>query len=58
MTEPTTIPTEVYDDALTLWNYHRPDHEPRPCSVGVGLGSHDPASRSTPLRCSTEYVQV
>ncbi|MEJ3741720.1 YdcF family protein [Actinomycetes bacterium KLBMP 9797] len=24
-----------------LWNYHDMRHEPRPCDVGIGLGSHD-----------------
>lgn len=29
------------DDARTVWHHHLMGHEPRPCSVGVGLGSHD-----------------
>lgn len=24
-----------------IWDYHQVHHEPRPCSVAVGLGSHD-----------------
>ncbi|MFH9365453.1 YdcF family protein [Streptomyces anulatus] len=28
-------------DAQLLWDYHQMHHEPRPCSVAIGLGSHD-----------------
>jgi len=35
------ISAQVWQDAQTLWNFHRMHHEPRPCSVGIGLGSHD-----------------
>jgi len=28
-------------DARLIWGYHRMGHEPRPCSAGIGLGSHD-----------------
>ncbi|MFI5630792.1 ElyC/SanA/YdcF family protein [Streptomyces sp. NPDC051664] len=28
-------------DAQRLWNFQQMHHEPRPCSVGIGLGSHD-----------------
>lgn len=28
-------------DAETIWNYHRLNHHLHPCSVGIGLGSHD-----------------
>jgi len=28
-------------DVETLWKYHDMRHEPRPCDVGIGLGSHD-----------------
>jgi uncharacterized SAM-binding protein YcdF (DUF218 family) len=28
-------------DALVLWDFQRMGHAPRPCSVAVGLGSHD-----------------
>lgn len=39
------IPDVVSDqhraDADFLWDYHQMHHEPRPCSVGIGLGSHD-----------------
>ena len=35
------ISAQAWQDAQTLWNFHRMHHEPRPCSVGIGLGSHD-----------------
>ncbi|MFJ8697247.1 YdcF family protein, partial [Streptomyces roseolilacinus] len=35
------ISAEVWADAQVLWDYQRMGHEPRPCSVGIGLGSHD-----------------
>jgi hypothetical protein len=28
-------------DARLIWGYHHMGHEPRPCSAGIGLGSHD-----------------
>ncbi|MFC9123108.1 YdcF family protein [Streptomyces sp. NPDC057067] len=28
-------------DAQLLWDYHQMHHEPRLCSVAIGLGSHD-----------------
>ncbi|MEU3492188.1 YdcF family protein [Kitasatospora cineracea] len=28
-------------DAQTIWDYHQMHHDLRPCSVAVGLGSHD-----------------
>ncbi|MFI9805053.1 YdcF family protein [Streptomyces sp. NPDC052301] len=28
-------------DAQLLWDYQQMHHEPRPCSVAIGLGSHD-----------------
>lgn len=36
-----SLPANVYNDALTLWNYHRLDHRLRPVDVAIGLGSHD-----------------
>lgn len=30
-----------WQDARILWNYHRMDHELRPCAVGIALGSND-----------------
>ncbi|MFE1989225.1 YdcF family protein [Streptomyces mirabilis] len=35
------ISAQAWADARLLWDYHRMHHEPRPCSVAVGLGSHD-----------------
>ncbi|GAA4588637.1 YdcF family protein [Planotetraspora phitsanulokensis] len=35
------IPDDLRTDVATLWDYHDMHHEPRPCDVGVGLGSHD-----------------
>ncbi|MER5523346.1 YdcF family protein [Streptomyces sp. NPDC002677] len=35
------IPVQAWADARLLWDYHRMHHTPRPCSVAVGLGSHD-----------------
>ncbi|MFJ7947376.1 YdcF family protein [Streptomyces sp. NPDC096354] len=35
------ISTESWADAHRLWDFHQMHHEPRPCSVAVGLGSHD-----------------
>jgi len=28
-------------DTQLIWAYHQMGHQPRPCSVGIGLGSHD-----------------
>ncbi|KIF74538.1 hypothetical protein QR77_12210 [Streptomyces sp. 150FB] len=35
------ISARVWADARRLWGYHLMRHEPRPCSVAIGLGSHD-----------------
>ncbi|MFC0866323.1 YdcF family protein [Sphaerimonospora cavernae] len=35
------LPQTVKSDLRTLWDYHDMHHEPRPCDIGVGLGSHD-----------------
>lgn len=35
------IDDEQLRDALLIWNYHQMGHAPRPCSVAIGLGSHD-----------------
>ncbi|MFC9339376.1 YdcF family protein [Streptomyces sp. NPDC057020] len=35
------ISTQDWSDARTLWVFQQMGHEPRPCSVGIGLGSHD-----------------
>jgi uncharacterized SAM-binding protein YcdF (DUF218 family) len=35
------ISTQSWADARRLWDYHQMGHAMRPCSVAVGLGSHD-----------------
>ncbi len=35
------ISTQNWADTRRLWDYHQMGHTPRPCSVGIGLGSHD-----------------
>ncbi|MGX1836979.1 YdcF family protein [Streptomyces diastaticus] len=35
------ISEDERDDARLIWEFHRMGHEPKPCSVAVGLGSHD-----------------
>ncbi|MEE1758174.1 YdcF family protein [Streptomyces sp. SP18BB07] len=35
------ISAQAWADARLLWEYHRMHHDPRPCSVAIGLGSHD-----------------
>ncbi|MFD6987696.1 YdcF family protein [Streptomyces sp. NPDC059943] len=35
------IPAEAWADARRLWDYHQMGHSLRPCSVAIGLGSHD-----------------
>ncbi|MGW9494845.1 YdcF family protein [Streptomyces prasinus] len=35
------ISTQAWDDAQQLWDFQQMGHEPRPCSVAIGLGSHD-----------------
>ena len=35
------ISTQDWADTQRLWDYHQMGHTPRPCSVAVGLGSHD-----------------
>jgi uncharacterized SAM-binding protein YcdF (DUF218 family) len=30
-----------WQDAELIWDYHQMGHEPRPCDVAIGLGSHD-----------------
>ncbi|MFD4373994.1 YdcF family protein [Streptomyces sp. NPDC058486] len=35
------ITAQDWQDARILWDFQRMGHEPRACSVGVGLGSHD-----------------
>lgn len=35
------ISDQSWADAKLLWDYHQMHHELRPCSVAIGLGSHD-----------------
>ncbi|MFI6248481.1 YdcF family protein [Streptomyces sp. NPDC051016] len=35
------ISEQVETDARLLWDYHQMGHALRPCSVAIGLGSHD-----------------
>ncbi|MFJ2476355.1 YdcF family protein [Streptomyces sp. NPDC087659] len=35
------ISAQSWADAQLLWEFQQMHHEPRPCSVGIGLGSHD-----------------
>ncbi|MFD0055463.1 YdcF family protein [Streptomyces sp. NPDC127168] len=35
------ISTQNWADTRRLWDYHLMGHTPRPCSVAIGLGSHD-----------------
>lgn len=35
------ISAQAWADAQTLWDFQRMGHKLRPCSVAVGLGSHD-----------------
>ncbi|MDX3067823.1 YdcF family protein [Streptomyces scabiei] len=35
------ISTQAWADARRLWDYHQMGHAPQPCSVAIGLGSHD-----------------
>ncbi|MCZ4508308.1 YdcF family protein [Streptomyces sp. ActVer] len=35
------ISTQAWADAQRLWDFQQMGHEARPCSVAIGLGSHD-----------------
>jgi uncharacterized SAM-binding protein YcdF (DUF218 family) len=35
------ISEQAWHDAQVLWDFQLMKHEPRPCSVAIGLGSHD-----------------
>jgi uncharacterized SAM-binding protein YcdF (DUF218 family) len=35
------ISTQEWQDAQLVWDYHQMHHALKPCSVAVGLGSHD-----------------
>jgi uncharacterized SAM-binding protein YcdF (DUF218 family) len=34
--------SQHHADAKLIWDYHQLGHQLRPCSAGIGLGSHDP----------------
>lgn len=42
---PATISHRSRADARLLWDHHLMHHDPRPCSVAIGLGSHDLGDR-------------
>src|SRR5581483_1481543 len=35
------ISVQEWRDAELIWDFHQMHHELRPCSAGIGLGSHD-----------------
>ncbi|MCM2392512.1 YdcF family protein [Streptomyces albipurpureus] len=35
------ISAQAWEDAQLIWDYHQMHHTPKPCSVAIGLGSHD-----------------
>ncbi|MFF3160856.1 ElyC/SanA/YdcF family protein [Streptomyces sp. NPDC003273] len=35
------ISAQAWADAQRLWDFQQMSHDPRPCSVAIGLGSHD-----------------
>ncbi|MFD7114623.1 MULTISPECIES: YdcF family protein [Streptomyces microflavus subgroup] len=35
------ISTQDWEDARRIWSYHQMGHTLQPCSVAIGLGSHD-----------------
>ncbi|MFV5996336.1 YdcF family protein [Streptomyces sp. NPDC056231] len=35
------ISVQAWSDAQQLWDFQQMHHKPRPCSVAIGLGSHD-----------------
>lgn len=35
------ISTQDWADAQSIWDYHQMGHSLKPCSVAIGLGSHD-----------------
>lgn len=41
MTEYAALTDTHRADARLIWDYHQMDHDLRPCSAGIGLGSHD-----------------
>lgn len=47
------VPVSLRQDVLALWDYHDLHHEPRPCDVGIGLGSHD---QNVPLHTARLFL--
>jgi uncharacterized SAM-binding protein YcdF (DUF218 family) len=41
MTNGDAVTDQDRADAMIIWDYHQMHHEVRPCSTGIGLGSHD-----------------
>lgn len=41
MTNRNAVAEQHRADAQLIWDYHQMGHQPRPCSAGIGLGSHD-----------------
>jgi uncharacterized SAM-binding protein YcdF (DUF218 family) len=41
MSTPDAATSQHRADAKLIWDYHQLGHQLRPCSAGVGLGSHD-----------------
>jgi uncharacterized SAM-binding protein YcdF (DUF218 family) len=41
MTTGNAVTDQHRADAELIWDYHQMHHQPRPCSAGIGLGSHD-----------------
>ncbi|MEZ0075584.1 YdcF family protein [Planotetraspora sp. GP83] len=39
--ERTAVTNDQWADAEVVWDYHQMHHLVRPCSAGIGLGSHD-----------------
>ncbi|EXU63154.1 hypothetical protein Z951_37390 [Streptomyces sp. PRh5] len=35
------ISAQAWKDTRLVWDYHQMHHAPKPCSVAIGLGSHD-----------------
>ncbi|MFJ7421498.1 YdcF family protein [Streptomyces uncialis] len=35
------ISVQAWEDARLVWDYHQMHHVPKPCSLAIGLGSHD-----------------
>jgi len=40
-TQNVTLTETTHADVEILWNYNHMGHEPQPCDIAIGLGSHD-----------------